>query len=826
MWQHVLSKAIEIAQSTLQHACDYREQPQDEEDVQQQQSVTHNGDLQLQRREIQASIARITELGLIFLDMMQQLQPSSSTTTPPSLKDSSLQIIQMYVEFQRKTLRHRCKPAIAKLVHERQKGTFHPVDTHSNKQNHNSTPQHAVILPEDDNHEEDETAAACMSKQSLQQQYHAPVFTIILGETAALIHPLAAWYGSISSQDNHNHHPHTVPPQNPIAPYIRQLCLESILVLDEQAQTLAHTVSNWFWEDRKQMVDYWMEQSTTTTATSHRSELAMLDALVEEMAYICQVMERYDHLMTQISHFPWTTSTTIRKENSATTATTKKEDMLPVWTWKYGALERSLAIQQYATALQHATPVTIVLGTNIWVPSIVEDAQYLSTRALQRASTTRCAQAVATVAYAISHDVWSTETTILSNDTSDPSAANTVMTVYQALLNRMGCWQVDQIQENTRQRDAQAISGTNSHHRSPPHSSAFASALLDALDDDMRGVPVSPSTKKVSTPAPASGNFLAALGLDSTEVRQRERSETMCLCNGIYAAHGASQTLVNLLEELLEPGEEDEEGGLVFLAKDERAMSMIQLAREELSRYSHTYERLLNETIQEALERFCGSKEAVSTHLAAGRSKKKAHQQCLVSLKHFFETENFQIDGIDSASEDERLENELLKVLRQCEYLQQLREKCEGPVVQLHAEHLAKVLVEIVLQVLWHETTEGSTGTSKTFTDWGSLLLSKEVRLLQGFISNELLEPSMEEDARYSGHVAKLFQVWERLSQVVTVLQLERPSDWLAYHLSSVLTPDELLRTMSLRTDFSTDAIQSVVASVTPKMEVPIEERE
>jgi len=66
---------------------------------------------------------------------------------------------------------------------------------------------------------------------------------------------------------------------------------------------------------------------------------------------------------------------------------------------------------------------------------------------------------------------------------------------------------------------------------------------------------------------------------------------------------------------------------------------------------------------------------------------------------------------------------------------------------------------------------------------------------------------------------AKLLRIWERLSQVVTVLQLEKPSDWLAYHSTSVLSPDELSRTLSLRVNFSADAIQSAVSSVTPNQQ-------
>jgi hypothetical protein len=39
----------------------------------------------------------------------------------------------------------------------------------------------------------------------------------------------------------------------------------------------------------------------------------------------------------------------------------------------------------------------------------------------------------------------------------------------------------------------------------------------------------------------------------------------------------------------------------------------------------------------------------------------------------------------------------------------------------------------------------------------------------------------------------KLTQILKRLLQVVAVLQLEKPSDWLAYQLPSMLSPDELV---------------------------------
>jgi hypothetical protein len=73
-------------------------------------------------------------------------------------------------------------------------------------------------------------------------------------------------------------------------------------------------------------------------------------------------------------------------------------------------LERYLTHEQLQSALALANPVQIVLFSPIKVPLVVEDAQYLSRRALERAASTQSTQAIGTVAHSIaSDDVWSTE---------------------------------------------------------------------------------------------------------------------------------------------------------------------------------------------------------------------------------------------------------------------------------------------------------------------------------------------------------------------------------------------------------------------------------
>jgi hypothetical protein len=474
-------------------------------------------------------------------------------------------------------------------------------------------------------------------------------------------------------------------------------------------------------------------------------------------------------------------------------------ELLPEWTLKYGALERYLALQQWQSALQHAVPVTIVMGTEVRVPSVVEDAQYLSTRALERAATTRSLQAVATVAYAISHDVWSTEVVRADhlNAASPSSRRPAAAAVYQALLDEMGCWGED-TNHQVPKKDVTTAS---------PQSGGFAAALLDALDDDIGAepskAPQSPS-KKTAKP-PSSGNFLSSLVGDQDKIQQRQLDTLYCLLNGMHAVSGASRALVVFLDDLLAAHADQ-----AVTPESRKATSMIQLAREELARYSETYQKLLIDRIDDSLFVWCGDRNNSSS-----RSKKSS--LCFYQLMQFFEQETYQLDGnsIGPAESSERLERELLGPLRGAKFLCQLPDKCEGDVLQTTAERVAMTVVDIVLDALWKTSDTGE--SVKSFTDWGALLLSTQSRMLQAYIGTTMIQPTSSQagsSTTVTGTGPKLLQIWERLSQVVAVLQLEKPSDWLAYHSNTLLSAPELGRTLALRVDFSSDAIEKVVASM------------
>lgn len=165
---------------------------------------------------------------------------------------------------------------------------------------------------------------------------------------------------------------------------------------------------------------------------------------------------------------------------------------------------------------------------------------------------------------------------------------------------------------------------------------------------------------------------------------------------------------------------------------------------------------------------------------------------------------------LSEAEEDVRLHKILIEPMKNSKLLQQF-EKCDVGVLRALCREMAHVLAELFLDVIT------STYIPKRFTDWGSLLFSKEVRLVQSFLQ-ALMERAVSVAAAshqdLAGVVPVLTSDWERLSQAVTILQLEKPSDWSAYYQStSVFSPEELKAILSLRLDFQRDAIERVVVA-------------
>lgn len=735
-------------------------------------------------QDAQGAIARIAELCLV----LHETDPPSLKTPPPppSLTPEKRQetlesIVSTYVGYQRRVIRQRCKPSIKQLVARRK------------LLQQASSWLHRAEEEEDDDNAHEDGNGTDLGERKEAKATHSHVLTTILGQASALIHPLHMWQASLPPKFVHLH----------------ALCTQSIATVDEQAQSMAQTIAGWYMEDHE-VDSRWMAQSAAAdsggTHDPQSEELSDLDAIVDELAFGCQVMDRYLALLGRGG----------REGNPGGKGSNKRtpiQELHPEWTWKYASLERYLTGQQLQSALRLAQPVQIVLGTPIQVPSMVEDAQFLSTRALERAASARSSQAIGTVAHAIASSIWST----------DVEGG-----IYQALLNQRGCYQsANQTPPQTSEASSSAPTGaatTNSGGGS------FASNLLGALDDDLATAPITPPRGAATTTAraPSSGNFLGLGSLASSLTGGNSGtpnninntggggagrgptsaagrlSTYLCAMNGMHSAAASCTSLVHVLDSLLPErspsGDGEEEDPEHFRVTASSNTSMIELAREELFRFAHSYESFIQDQVKMVVTEYCGSVQDAPVFRGS---------QCLPVLKYYLERDHYELANADDllkAEDEARLSQQILDPLRQSILLQKL-DQCDGEVLVAICGELAGRLVEVIFQCLI------STMLPKRFTDWGSLLLSKQVRIIRDHLSQRMEEASAETGNK----TIPMLPQWERLSQVVTVLQLEKPSDWQFYAATSTLTPDELSQILSLKVGFSQEAIASVVASAKKK---------
>ena len=908
---HVMQKAIDISQQTLQFCYSnyHIDTTNDGGDDTTNDTDTDTIPLEERRRLGQGCMARMTEVNIILLSTFT----NTSTTSHVLLLRSIDDIVQLYVQFQKRTLRLRCKPHIAQLVQIRRdsKEALDSIveliisntatgtnDTTTNTNGHIPTSTHIeqhdgttnqAESNNDNDDENDDTAVpvidlstftAQVKQQQLSQQtyrtYHSPVFTILLGTAATLIHPLMSWMNHLSppnnailqpSTDGDSSGQHEQRTSNHY--YLYQMCQQSIHIIDEQTQALVRTMNDWFYEDRKSLMNCCVRLSNNDIALQPPSVQALLghlNGMVDEMAYIAQILERYQTLIVAAQQQPQQMSSS--SEPLSTTIISK--EILPEWIWQYSTYERIVVLQQWQISIAggSAIPVCIVIGTDIKVSSCIEDAQYISTRTMDRAISTQSIDAISTVAYTIIHDIWSTD-----HNNNDHAHESSCAAVFQALMDEIGCWS----SETTTHSNGNQGNKKNVTSAPASGSNAFASALLDALDDDLATNNNSNTTMKTpeKSKPPSSGgtSFLSSLMIssskDNEQFAQRQFDTLYCVLNSMNAASGACQSLATTLDDILYDYNDDDENdnyGNTEIHQQassspektaniastsavpsasatpttppatttehnsikEKAIAKIQLTRDDVLQYSTDYQQLLLTRIDESIDRWCYSDR----------------NQCLYQLEYFFNSESYHItDGatLQNMEQDERLIFELIAPFQQNVLLQQFTTKCDAPVLLLVAERVATRVVDIILHVLWNVSDSGSgsttgrndattpTGLSKKFTDWGALLLSKQSRMLQQYISTTMIQPPSQNAARVNTNSAvtvltatKVIQIWERLSYVITVLQLEKPMDWITYYhsnnvtsrSSSTLSLEELSKTLYLRVDFSSDAIEAVVSKL------------
>lgn len=741
---HCVQKTMNVAMQALRQVVTKTEPDPEDDD--------YSAD---EEKDCQSIAARIAELNLILC--CDGDEEGKQEITERNVHE----VIEVYSSYQKQVLRQRAKPSIARLV------DYRKTQKEMNGINVNSS--------------EEQNNIQSSSKQHIQ------VMTTILGQATALIHPLMIWRSNL-------------PPFSALF----KLCSRSISILDEQAQSLTKTVATWFVEDSR-IDELWMAEMTFSEnnhdecSSKNRNadvDLNCLDSVVDELAFCCQIFDRYIELVIKENE------NYIQCENR----TTILQEMLPEWTWKYASLERFLTKKQLQSALHpnNNNPVDIIVGASVQVPSMVEDAQYLSTRALTRAASTRSDQAIGTVAHSIASDVWTTD--IGSG-------------IHEALVEQKGCYS-SQTEESVPNIKSNWHGKQKGVLDSPPmsnnNSNSFAQALLGALDEDPVTSPSSgPNHSAKKSPNSGSGSLLGSFSSSlASSVTGGDKlllirmNTHLCALNGIYSASVSCSSLVDFLDSLLLSDDEGDadtktEQHLDRQNKFSELNSMVYLAREELFRYSKQYETLLQSQIIQLVSEFCGNLQDVPVYKGI---------TVVPVLRYYLQRESFDLPDakeLSKAEDDVRLHKILIEPMRNCKLLQQF-EKCDVGVLRILCEQITRILVELFLDVIM------SPSIPKRFTDWGSLLFSKQVRLIQGHMQ-ALMERAVSIAAAshqdQAGAVPVLTSSWERLSQAVTILQLEKPADWSAYQDTSAFSPEELRALLSLRLDFQKDAINIAVAS-------------
>jgi hypothetical protein len=161
---------------------------------------------------------------------------------------------------------------------------------------------------------------------------------------------------------------------------------------------------------------------------------------------------------------------------------------------------------------------------------------------------------------------------------------------------------------------------------------------------------------------------------------------------------------------------------------------------------------------------------------------------------------------------EDRLESELIGPVRRSQIFEDIgKDKCDAVVVVQIAEAIGSKSAEIILQVLMQGNTH--------FNEYGAMLLSKQVRMLQNLLCGLVLE-SRGPGSTHSASTYSILKQFSRVNQAVSILQLEKPSDWLAFSYKvgesdeTNLTSDEIQKIMGLRVDFSEEAIARVCIQI------------
>jgi hypothetical protein len=394
------------------------------------------------------------------------LTVSHATASLKSIKDedketsSAWEIIDAYAQYQRRCLRTRAKPSITSLAELRRVASNQNCFVSDILEQERVRQQLESGVHINDEHEGEEeglpTSGGGGGGNVSRAQPHAQSVTVILGEASSLIQPLAAWRDALPLQPSCEENDLN---DFNLESWLRKLCQNAMDTLDNEAQTLAVTVGSWFPGDQRGLSS--LEQSSGHAPSSENLDLVSMEAALEEMAFMCQVLSRY-YLFSQHTVLGGRATSSDSRDGS------KLHNLLTEQSLHYSTLETRLATLQFNQALSLASPQLIELGRPyLQVPSIVEDAHFVCVRAIERAAGTRSERAVWTVGHWVC-EIWGLE-------------QNGVKGVYRALVEGVGCIGGHTALLNGKTGLASDQMGSASYNTG----SSFAASLLEAVDSDI-----------------------------------------------------------------------------------------------------------------------------------------------------------------------------------------------------------------------------------------------------------------------------------------------------------------------------------------------------
>ena len=309
--------------------------------------------------EVQSSIANLMEVVIILCSYCTV----SDEILPQLIKKL---IIPIYTNFQRQCLRTRSKPSIKNLVNIRRTAA---------KFSH---------MSENDDEEEDIKV----------RQPHVHALTCILSEASVLLQPIRGWFEALSLNTD---------PENEIVGYLMEMLKETSSEIDEEAQDLSSTVGSWFSEDRdvKQWVSNAMMQMSANPQQNEGKQgdidVTGLDNVLEELAFVCQVSARYCEFFNSTKHIMGISNDSSDNNRQSLWL------LLQEHSGQYAILEDCLSKSSLDRAIDIAAPVEI--SDKVFVPSVVEDAFFVSRRSVERSASTFNSQALMTLANRIA-EAW------------------------------------------------------------------------------------------------------------------------------------------------------------------------------------------------------------------------------------------------------------------------------------------------------------------------------------------------------------------------------------------------------------------------------------